>query len=291
MGLIFGFVSDSLPRMEPVVRDLESHRVERLRRVSSRAQLSEAALADVPEFLLERSRARRAALTGADPGPAATPAVSAASTQAATSAEATAPAAAAAPKPAKVEKVAPWVEAAKSRPKIPVWAGAMLAFLPIWAIFYMTTNDPPSAKTVGPKEMGAATYTGKSCGGCHGPAGGGGVGPALTNLTTVFPEPFDQVRWVMLGTAGFEAEGLKTYGATKKPVGGVGKMPAQGTALKPAELLAVVRHERSVFSGEKFDLKKWEDIPTKMAADPNPAVSGQAGAYKTALDTWKTAAA
>ena len=155
----------------------------------------------------------------------------------------------------------------------------------------MTTNDPPSAKKLGPAEIGASTYS--VCAGCHGAAGGGsGAFPALTNVATVFPTPWEQVRWVMLGTEGFQKEGLATYGATKKAVKGSGNnMPPQLETLTAEKLLAVVRHERTVFGKEKFNIKAWEEIPTKMAADSNAAIKAKAAAYKTVIDEWKATGA
>lgn len=246
-------------------------------------------MTEIPEHLLERSRAARARLTGVDAGgsaPATTSSTDAAATDTAAApvaaaAAAPAPAAAAPPKPDL-----PWVAAGKARTKIPVWAMPVFAFLPIWAVMYMTTNDPESAKELGPVELGAEQYG--ACAACHGGAGGGGVGPAFTGgaILESFPLPAEQVRWVLLGTSGYEAEGTATYGATAKPVGGGGAMPAQG-ALTDEELLAVVRHEREAFGNEEFDQQAWIDDITTLAEDPNPEVQSRAEAMLAVVEGWE----
>ena len=52
------------------------------------------------------------------------------------------------------------MEAAQSRKKIPVWAVPVLALLPIWAVVYALTLDPPTEAT-GPLTIGAEVYSGK----------------------------------------------------------------------------------------------------------------------------------
>ncbi|MFN8050191.1 MAG: hypothetical protein U0Q22_02015 [Acidimicrobiales bacterium] len=247
----------------------------------------EAALTEVPEHLLARSRARRAggAAAGAD---AATPATTSDATPAATAAAAPVAAAAAAPAPVKAAPVLPWVEAAQKRRKIPGWAVGALIALPIWAVVYATTNDPQSPKTAGPITTGATVYT--TCAACHGSTGGGGVGPKLAggDVLKTFPDPAQQLRWVMLGTAGFKSEGTATYGATNKPVGGVGNMPAQIEGLTSDELLSVVRHERETLSGEKFDAAVWDKVSDTLTKDKNPKVAAKAKEFKAIIDGWKT---
>lgn len=242
-------------------------------------------MTEVPEHLLARSRARRAAAAG---GEASVPASTTDSAPAATesaAAPAVAAAAAAPAAPAKVEPTLPWVEAGQRRHKIPVWAVSALVLLPIWAVVLATTSDPQSPKQAGPLTVGAQTYS--TCSSCHGAAGGGGVGPALNAGAVVktFPDPADQLRWVMLGTAGFEAEGTTTYGATKKPVGGGGNMPAQ-IALETTELLGVIRHEREVLGGETYDPEAWAKAAETLAKDENPAVAAKAAEFAAIIETW-----
>ena len=248
----------------------------------------EAALTEIPEHLLARSRARRAGAAAG--GDAATPATTGDAAPAKAAAAAAPVAAAEAPKPAKAEPKLPWVEAAHARRKIPVWAMSALVLLPVWAIVYATTNDPQSPKEAGPLTTGATVYT--SCASCHGATGGGGVGPQLNAgaVVAAFPDPAEQVRWVMLGTAGYKQEGTATYGADQKPVGGLGVMPAQIDGLTAAELLAVVRHERETLSGETFDAAAWDEAVTTLEADENAQVANKAKEFRTIVDGWKSLA-
>jgi mono/diheme cytochrome c family protein len=241
-------------------------------------------LTEVPEHLLARSRARRAGAAAG--GDAATPATTGDAAPA-KAAEAAAPVAAEAPAPAKAEPKLPWVEAGESRRKIPVWAVSALVALPIWAVMYATTNDPQSPKEAGPLTTGATVYT--ACASCHGATGGGGVGPKLAggDVIAAFPDPAQQLRWVMLGTAGYQAEGTPTYGEDKKPVGGIGVMPAQIDGLTSEQLLAVVRHERETLSGEKFDAAAWDKVAEELEADKNPKVAEKAKEFKEIIEGWK----
>lgn len=246
---------------------------------------TEAPLTEIPEHLLARSKARRAGLSG--DSAAAAPATTGDAAAAAAPASAPTPAAPAeaAPPPPPAPKL-PWVEAAERRRKIPMWAMSALALLPIWAVVYATTNDPQSPKQAGPVTVGAEVYS--SCGSCHGGAGQGGVGPALAGgaVVEVFPEPGEHIRWVMLGTAGYQAEGTATYGATEKPVGGAASpMPAQ-MSLESSDLLAVVRHERETLSGEAFDIEAWQAAAEELANDPNPQVAEKASEFAAILDEW-----
>jgi mono/diheme cytochrome c family protein len=245
-------------------------------------------LTEVPEHLLQRSRARRAALgLGGDAGaaPATTPAP-AASTEAAPAAAAAAPAPAAPVAPAPPpppEKLPPYVETAMRRKKIPVFVIPVLVMLPIWALMYALTLDKPTATTAGPLTEGATVYS--KCAGCHGGTGGGGVGPQLSGGAVVkqFPNIGDQLHWVMLGSEGFKAAGLDTYGVSKNPI--KGGMPGWQT-LSAEELIAVVRHERETLSGEKVDaaqLKQQYDDIQKMVDKEFPDRSGE---FKAAIDGW-----
>ena len=103
-------------------------------------------MTEIPEHLLARSRARRAAMGGGGgdtPAPtesAATPAT----TSSAPAPAAAAPAPAAPAVPEAPAPVPPWVEAANERKKIPYWAVPVLALLPVWAVVYMLTLDKPT---------------------------------------------------------------------------------------------------------------------------------------------------
>ncbi|NLA34889.1 MAG: cytochrome c [Actinobacteria bacterium] len=239
-------------------------------------------MTEIPEHLLARSKARRSG--GAAPAGDTAPAKAAESAAATKSAAAPAAAAAAAPAPKKEEPKLPWVEAAKSRRKIPVWAVSALALLPIWAVVYATTNDPQSPKSAGPLTVGAAKYA--TCAGCHGSTGAGaGATPALTTVDEVFPDPADHIRWVMLGTAGYTAEGKTTYGAENKPVGGAGNMPSQIT-LDSAELLSIIKYERESLAGETFDAAAWSAAVETLVNDENPEVADKAAEFGAIVDSW-----
>jgi mono/diheme cytochrome c family protein len=209
-------------------------------------------LTEIPEHLLERSRARRAALGlgGDDSGaaPAAAPAETAGA-EVATKAAAPAKAAAAAPVAAKAPEIvlSPMAQAAITRKKIPFWAVPVLLFLPLWGFLYWGTLDPEPVEASGPIVVGAEMYA--SCASCHGASGGGGVGPALDTATQVFPDFESHVWWVVNGS-GAVAPGAP-YGSPELAGGqriSKGGMPAWGAAMSAEELLSVVYYERSQFS-------------------------------------------
>ncbi|MGB3412302.1 MAG: cytochrome c [Microthrixaceae bacterium] len=247
-------------------------------------------MTEIPEHLLARSKARRSAMGGGGDAPA----TAAADTPAASAAPATQAAASAAPAvvdttPKEPDPVAPWVEAANSRRKIPFWALPVLIGLIPWAAMYMLTLDPPTPKELGPLDAGAEVYGTKGCSGCHGATGqGSGANPALTGDTgvaEVFTNPGSQVAWVAVGSTGFSNAGLTTYGDAdiKRPVNG--GMPAWGDSLTPDELMDVVLHERTTIDEEEFDIEKWktnfeEDLSAHLPAD-------KVEAFKAVLDKWE----
>ena len=242
-------------------------------------------MSEVPEHLLARSRARRAALSGeggdATPVPEAAPAAPVAATES----SAPAPTAAAAPAvvtPAAVEPTPPWVDAAKQRKKIPFWAVPVLALLPFWAVLYALTLDPPTPKD-SPVTLGDEVYAGKGCSGCHG-AGGGGNGniPALigdTAVTKVWPTPAKQVAWIALGSDGWKKAGQTTWENGMPVKGG---MPAFEASLDPEEIMAVTLHER-LLNGEAFEAEKWSK---DFAATVEEFLPDQAAEYEKVLEEW-----
>ena len=92
--------------------------------------------------------------------------------------------------------------------------------------------------------LGSELFT--TCAGCHGPNGGGGVGPAFGGVLTTFSSCSDHLEWVHLGSAGFQAAGRNTYGDINKPVGG--GMPGFAN-LTDEEIASVVSFERIRFGG------------------------------------------
>jgi mono/diheme cytochrome c family protein len=224
-------------------------------------------LTEIPEHLLERSRARRAAL-GLGGGDAAPAKAADAAAPATTGATAPAKAAAAAPvaaakKPEVVQS--PEVRAANARKKIPWWAAPVLIALPLWSFLYVQTLSKPSASAVGALAEGEIVYA--RCAGCHGANGGGaGAIPGLGDVLVTFPDVAQQVEWLVKGSDGFKADGV--YGATGKPV--AGGMPGWGAELTANELMSVVLFTRVRFGGaEEADLAQFE------AATESPELPAQ----------------
>jgi mono/diheme cytochrome c family protein len=217
-------------------------------------------LTEIPEHLLKRAAARKAALGQGGDAPADAPASDSAPTPAASApAAAAAPAAPAAPAPlptleeraAKEEPELAVVAAAKRRKRVPFWAASVLAFLPLWGIAYAASVKPPPAGESDPLVIGAEAY--KTCAGCHGANGEGGTGPAFVDGAVIdtFADPLSMVYWVERGTpGGVRPDG--TYGDLDRP-GGVrrsaGNMPPMSDVLTPEEIAAVVIYVREVKSG------------------------------------------
>ena len=82
----------------------------------------------------------------------------------------------------------------------------------------------PTTTTVDELELGERVYA-ENCSRCHGPQGGGGVGPRLADGRVVkrYPNPDDHRKVVVEGR---------------------GAMPAWGLHLSDEEIDAVVRYER-----------------------------------------------
>jgi mono/diheme cytochrome c family protein len=230
-------------------------------------------LTEIPEHLLKRSKERRAAmgLGGGEEAASETPAAepSAASSGGAASTPARTPAAApaAAPAPPPPPKpVPPYVQASQRRKRIPIWAMPVLALLPLWAYVYAYSLSPPPAGENDPMVLGEQLYT-ANCASCHGPQGGGGVGPQLSGGVVLksWPDFKDHMAWVARGSAKW---GQPTYGADKRPV--KGGMPSWEGTLTDQEIAQVVLYERVGLSGGQPDA----DL-LAMASGEKPAdVSG-----------------
>ncbi len=133
-----------------------------------------------------------------------------------------------------------------------------LGLLPLWIILYAGSLSP--AATGGPTELTlGATIFATKCSSCHGASGGGGVGRQLSGgeVLKTFPNIADQLAFVSHGS---EGAGIGTVYGDPNREGGPhiagsyngNHMPAFEKALKPEELLAVVRHERETISGEEL---------------------------------------
>lgn len=220
------------------------------------------------------------------PKPEAAAAAAPAATESAPAATAAAPAAPVVKPP---EPVAPWVEAANRRQKIPFWAIPVLIGLVLWAPVYMLTLDPPTATELGPLDSGAEVYSTKGCSGCHGASGeGSGANPALKGdegVKEVFTSPASQVAWVALGSAGFQAAGLSTYGDADitKTIGG--GMPPWGDSLSADELMDVVLFERTGLDEEEFDIDTWSEDFEETLSELLPG--DKVAEYVAVLDKWK----
>jgi mono/diheme cytochrome c family protein len=210
---------------------------------------------EVPEYLLERSRQRRAALglpggeaPAGDGGAPAAPSAAAGGGVA----TATAPAAAvpeastASTATAVVTEPVPAVGTDTGpRSGIPVWMMPVLLILPFWAMVYMGAFAEPKGPA-GPA-TGPQIYASAGCGSCHGPTGGGGVGPRLAGGETklTFPNVEDMIKWVAEGSAPSRG---KSYGDPARPGGprppASGGMPAFAGQLSPEEINTVVTYVR-----------------------------------------------
>jgi mono/diheme cytochrome c family protein len=246
-------------------------------------------VAEIPEHLLKRSQARRAALEGGDSGSAAAdasapagPATAPATTGAAAPASA-APAgrgAAAAPAPPPPPKPdSPVVAAYKRRKRIPFWAMLGLSLLPVWAFMYARAVTTQAEEATGPLAAGEEVFG--TCSTCHGAAGQGGIGYAFADgeVLKTFPHIEDQLRWVYWGTEGYNAAGVDIYGNPDREggphvTGGSGAvMPAQRDALSGEELLGVVCHERYTLGGADpaadfaEEYEKWCSEESEIFAD------------------------
>ena len=225
-------------------------------------------MAEVPEYLLERSRQRRVALgvleddgSGAaapgGPAPAAGSAVAAGPGPAEMIAAAK-QAALAEPEPA----IAPdpeWVIAAQTRHRIPVWVLPVLVCLPLWGFVYWKLTEPPPVPITAINE-GATTYAVR-CASCHGGDGSGSdgslVGRPLHNgeVLATFPNLDDSfIEWISLGSEGIGVG--QVYGDPNRAGGPHvsgetgSNMPAFGEVLPPHQLYSVARYVREVIGGE-----------------------------------------
>jgi len=155
------------------------------------------------------------------------------------------------------EPVKPWVQAALTRKKIPVWAVPVLIFLPFWAIIFAGTLESPERDTE-IIALGREVYDGSGgCAGCHGAEGGGGIGPALVGgeVLNAFVDWRDHVIWVVNGSP--------PAGQVYNDEGEISteRMPANGDKLSAREILAVTYFERVELGGaSEADLHDLEEL-------------------------------
>ena len=208
---------------------------------------------EVPEHLLRRSRERREALGlatsgGGDGGsgsaaPSSSTAVDVPASSAAPAPTAgPAPAAPPAAPPDVPEYVPPPPPPPPRRSRVPMWVLPVLAFLPLWAILYAGSfGDRTPVNPNDPAVLGARIYRSSGCSGCHGPTGGGGVGPPMKGVKATFPDEVAHVDWIKSGSKPFAGQ---PYGASGRVA--TGGMPGFGDSLSEDEIRAVVLYERNV---------------------------------------------
>jgi mono/diheme cytochrome c family protein len=233
---------------------------------------------EIPEHLRKRTQDRRRALglpVSDDGGQeAATSGASAETAVAASGAAPSLPKGPAAPavstpaEPPAPAPVAPYVAASEKRRRIPFWVLPVLLLMPVWAFVYGGTLSQPASSGPSLLEEGAELYA-ANCAACHGGSGGGGAGPAIADgaVLATFSNPADQLRWIVLGSAGGVVDGV--YGDNNTP--SAGGMPGFGANLSEEELALIVRHERETLSGETPDPEAWlsgiEELGTDIGLD------------------------
>ncbi len=215
-------------------------------------------MTEIPEHLLKRSAARKAALSGdaseaesSDAGTAVEPAAAPAAAPAV--AESAPVEVYAEPVP---EPVAPYVEAYETRKKMPFWIIPVLLFLPVWGSFYFGTLERVPQGLAGLLGEGEEIYVESGCSGCHGAEGGGGIGPSLANgeVHLTFTTLEDQVVWIAQGSSIVGAgQNYASPDGRERLV--AGQMPGFGLGaareLHMEELLAVTLFERTQFEPDE----------------------------------------
>lgn len=210
-------------------------------------------MTEVPEHLLRRAKERRASASGGSASEAGAPATDATSKAVEPAASATpAPAGGGSgggtPVPATPGALEPPYtgppKAPARRERVPAWAMPVLIALPLWAVLYGGAFGERSGGAVeGPLAVGANVYRAQGCSGCHGPTGGGGVGPSMDGVVATFPDFADHVEWIRTGSAPFKGQ---PYGANGTiATGGMPGFPD----LSEEEVIAVTCHERITLAG------------------------------------------
>lgn len=217
-------------------------------------------MVEIPEHLLKRSKERRAALGlgGGEDTPASDD--SPAKPAQASAAPAPAPAKAAPPPKPKPEPPKPdpiYVQAAKTRQRLPYWVVPVFAALPIWGFFFVNTLSPAEGE-IDPMAEGASIYTSAGCAGCH-QANGSGSGsfPALTDVQETFPDYRDHMMWVRVGAQDWPAG---EYGETN--VANTHTMPGFHDSLTDEQIAQVVLYERQEFADDEITDEEIEGATT-----------------------------
>jgi mono/diheme cytochrome c family protein len=243
-------------------------------------------LTEIPEHLLKKAAAARAAKAGGEaPADDAAPAAGDAPAAAAAAAPAAVekPKAAPAPLPTLDDAEAapvvdiPVVAAAKARKRIPFWAAPVLALLPLWGVIYVFSVQPPTAGETDPFVIGKEVYT-ANCAGCHLPSGAGvtsgGTGQQLNDghVLATFDDPLAQVYWEHFGSDG-GARPDGSYGdGTQRNVSDLSNNMGGFDTLTPEEMAAVVIYTREELNDGKpaddpnFNSELFAQDPAALAA-------------------------
>lgn len=252
-------------------------------------------MTEIPEHLLKRAAAARAAKGGEAPAdapadaPAAggdAPAAPAASAAVEKKAAAPAPLPTLDETPTAPTPLSPVVAAAQRRKRVPFWAASVLAFLPLWAVIYVASVQPPPAGDTDPLVIGKEAYTANGCSGCHGADGGGGTGAKLSDgeVLKTFADPLSMVYWIHYGAADGGARPDGTYGDLTREggphdvnmLGGV--MPGFPD-MDPEEMAALIIYIREGLAGgtieddPNFNSELFAEDPAALAALVEEAIA------------------
>jgi mono/diheme cytochrome c family protein len=227
-------------------------------------------VAEIPEHLLARSKAKRAAAAGGGDGGSAAPAAPAASVAAIGAEVAAAPVAS--PAPAKAETAIPKPSAPapiKGLAFARITKVVLMAGVPIWAFFFAGVFNTPKSKVDTPEVAGAKLYA-SQCASCHlGNGAGkeeGGVGRPLWKgqAELTFLKPEEQIAFVRHGSCGLGVP----YGNPKREGGehvAIGGMPAFPD-LTDTQIWEIITYERTVLSD-----KPWPVPAAGEEAAPMPS--------------------
>jgi len=223
-------------------------------------------VAEVPEHLLKRAAARRAALEGKTVEADDTGATAAATALSDTTGGALAKVSDAVPATTidteaagggggDIDEPAAPELLPEDRDRIPGWAIPALMSIPIFVLFVAAAFDArPNNEPLPPLELGAQVWISAGCSGCHGAQAGGGVGPALADgeVLKTFPTILATSAWTRAGSPGV---GIP-YGNPDREGGqrisgwyNGGQMPAFGGTLSEEEIVGVSTYVHVTFGG------------------------------------------
>ncbi|NNF56100.1 MAG: hypothetical protein HKN03_16860 [Acidimicrobiales bacterium] len=224
-------------------------------------------MTEIPEHLLKRSKARKGTPAGDDASAAASASTAVTPTESSGPAQPPAIREAAAaiprdPAPVAPKPVPPYVQAARTRKKMPMWAMAIIPFFTLlWAYSFAGTMQQPDVEDPLFTES-AALYSSEGCAGCHGAGGGGGVGYAFSDgeIYTTFPAPIDQMVHIARGSAAIAGSqyGDPDRAGGARVAGNRGVMPNY-PSLTQNQLELIVFHERATLGGEPTDSPAYQE--------------------------------